>query len=261
MVNEDIRSRPGYVAITSLLCALPLVAGSAWTGFRLGLADPVLAVLAATEQPLSVRSPAGIWAMLLAVTWLALAYSRRRMAAWEAALVVLAGTAVLLRTGNAWAFGLTMAVPLARQLGSLRLSRPLLAGIGVLSVAAAAYTLLSTRPPRLPIDAARAVEQGPGGVTLADWRWASALQSASGDRDRVLAAGGLASEPIDFWMDYLRVVQGHERWAEVLDRLNVDEVVLETTQDRPAADLLRASANWRVVYDGEGALVAVRPTT
>jgi YD repeat-containing protein len=25
--------------------------------------------------------------------------------------------------------------------------------------------------------------------------------------------------------------------------------------------LLRASANWRVVYDGEGALVAVRPTT
>ena len=36
-------------------------------------------------------------------------------------------------------------------------------------------------------------------------------------------------------------------------------VVLDAAdQQRPAADLVRASADWRVIYDADGALVAAR---
>src|SRR5947209_3808406 len=104
--------------VAALGAVLPLFAAEIWSGFRIAQSDPVLSVIAATEQPLSVRSPGGVWAMLLALTWFALAYWQRRMTLWEAALVIGGGAAVLARMGNAWVFGVAMFLPLARQLST-----------------------------------------------------------------------------------------------------------------------------------------------
>src|ERR1051325_1489660 len=102
-------------------CAmLPLLASGVWSGFRLALADPTRGAVAASEQPLSVRSAGGEWAMLLALVWLGLAYWRRDARWWEMALVVLGGAAALVRTGNAWVDALALVVPLARQLALVR---------------------------------------------------------------------------------------------------------------------------------------------
>ena len=73
----------------------------------------------------------------------------------------------------------------------------------------------------------------------------------------MLASGGLASESPDFWLDYVRILQGHERWAEALQRMHVDLLVLDTRQPQ-IADLVRTSDQWRVVYDADSTLVAER---
>ena len=94
---------------------------------------------------------------------------------------------------------------------------------------------------------------------MADWRWAADLQQRLGGERRVFASAGLGSESPEAWLDYLRVAQGHERWAEALRTLGVDTVVLNAAdQQVQAAALIRGSSAWRVLYDSAGALVAER---
>jgi hypothetical protein len=245
--------------LLAIVAVLPLLAAEVWSGFRVGFSDDVLGAIAATEQPLSVRSPGGPWAMLLALTWFGLAYWRRDVTLWEAALVVLGGAAALARLGNAWIDAAAMVLPLGRQVGVVGI-RPMLLIVGAtLSVGVAALTLVSTRPPVLDSAAAQAAQASASqGTVLSDWRWAGDLQRHMGSR-QVLASGGLASESSEFWVDYLRIAQGHERWAEILQRMNVDLVVLEAAdQQHAAAELVRGSPDWQVSYDTRGSLVAQR---
>jgi hypothetical protein len=239
---------------------LPLFAVEVWSGFRLAPSDPVLSVIAATEQPLSVRSPGGLWAMLLALLWFGLAYWQRRVTWWEAGLVVVGAIAALVRLGNAWLYGLMMVAPLARQLWLVQPRPVLLAGGAALGLAVAVMMFATTRPPSLPPGAEHMVRGARDNVTVfADWRWTQALQRSAGSTRHVLAADGLASETPEFWLDYVRVTQGHERWADGLRRLGVSLVVLDAAdQDRPAANLVRQSSDWRVMYDADGVLVAER---
>jgi hypothetical protein len=231
-----------------------------WVGLRLAMADTALGVIAPTEQPLSVRSPGGPWAIGLAMAWFALAYRRRDFAWWEAVLVVIGGIAALARLGNAWLDAAALVVPLARQLTVARLSPMVLSGMAVLCVAATAVTLVMTRPPELPAAAVQAATQTAGqGTVLADWRWAGELQQRLGPNRRVWGANGLPSEANDFWLDYLRVAQGHARWAEILREKGVDLVVVDAmAQQRQMADLVRASGDWQVTFDANGVLVAER---
>jgi hypothetical protein len=244
--------------VPALSAVLPMFAPEIWSGFRIAQSDPVLSVIAATEQPLSVRSPGGLWAMLLVLAWFGLAYWQRRMTLWEAALVVLGGAAVLARLGNAWVYGLAMVVPLARQLFTCQVRREMLVALTGVSLAVSGYTLATTGPPALPAGVEQATFATTSGTVFADWHWAPDHQRAVGSRNRVLAAGGLVSEASEFWVDYLRITQGHERWADALKLMHVDLVILDTNASRPAADLVRASADWRVTFDADGALVAVR---
>jgi hypothetical protein len=124
----------------------------------------------------------------------------------------------------------------------------------------AALTLNLSRPPELSSAATQAALSAAGrGKTLADWRWAGDLQRQLGADRLVLASGGPGSESTDFWLDYVRIAKGHERWASALRQMDVDLVVLESSdQQHQAAELVRASADWRVLYDANDALVAAR---
>jgi hypothetical protein len=247
----------------SLLAAcavLPLLAPEVWTGFRLGVSDIALSVIAPTEQPLSIRSPGGLWAIALTCIWFALAYRRRDVKLWEATLVIVGGAAALLRLGNLWVDAVAMLLPLARQLAALKPFVPVQAAAATGSLLVALVIVLMVKPPELPAAASQiALATTTRGKVMADWRWAGDLQRGLGSQHQVLAAGGLGSESFDFWLDYLRVAQGHERWAQVLRQFDVDVVVLDATdQQRRTAELVRASADWRVTFDAGGALVAER---
>jgi hypothetical protein len=249
--------RPYLLAIGAVL---PLLAPEVWSGFRLAQSDGILSVIATTEQPLSVRSPAGIWAMALALGWFSLAYWRRNITLWEVALVVVGGSAALTRLGNAWLYAAAMVLPLARQLSPLNLRPLMLSAFTAVSVGVALATVLVTRPPELPPGGRQAaLASTTGARVMADWRWAGDLQRQVGAGRAVFAAGGLASESPEFWVDYLRIAQGHERWAELLRQRDVDLLVLDADdQQRAAAALVRASADWHVTFDAAGALVAER---
>jgi hypothetical protein len=246
----------------AVLAVLPLLVPALWVGLRLGMADTALGVIAPTEQPLSVRSPGGPWAIGLALAWFALAYWQRKFAWWEAGLVAIGTVAALARLGNAWVDALALVVPLARQVAVLKLRPVTVGGVAALCVAAGAVTLVMSRPPELPAAAAQAALATSGrGNVMADWRWAAEVQKGVGGTRRVWAANGLQSESQEFWLDYLRVAQGHVRWEEILRQKNVDLVVLDAAgQQRQAADLVRASAHWRVTFDADGVLIAERIT-
>jgi len=251
-------ARLAYVVATAAV--LPLVAPEVWGGFRLAMSDAVLSAMSAYEQPLSVRSPAGLWAAGLALAWFVLAYWHRNVARWEAVLVLVGGAAALARMGNLWVDAAALWLPLARQVALLKLAPGLQAAAAALGLLVAGITLAQTRPPELPVAAIAAARQSPAqGNVLTDWRWAGDLQQQLGRGREVLAASGPASEPTDFWLDYLRIAQGHERWADLLRRMDVDTVVLESeSQQHRAAELVRASPDWRVTYDVGDALVAER---
>jgi hypothetical protein len=254
------RQRFPWAYVLAACAGLPLFAPEVWSGFRLAAADPLLAAIAPGEQPLSVRSPGGEWAMLLALAWFGLAYWRRNVRAWEIALILVGGAAALVRAGNMWIDALALVAPLGRQLSLLRLPTwPLVAG-SALATAVTAVTLYTIRPPALPAVAVTAVQTADArGNVLSDWRWAATLEGDLGGRRRVFAAGGLASETPDFWLRYLRVVQDHEQWPSDLTALDASILVLDS-HDASLAHDVRASPDWRVLYDSGNALVAGRAT-
>src|SRR2546421_72455 len=71
----------------------------------------------------------------------------------------------------------------------------------------------------LPPETVAAALQSNGSAVFADWRWAPTLQAAL-PAQQVLGSKGIAGESDDYWMDYLRVVQGHERWDTILRDMN-----------------------------------------
>lgn len=234
---------------------LPLVAPEVWSGFHLALADDLLGVIAVSEQPMSVRSPGGEWAIGLALVWFALAYRQRSMHWWEPLLVLLGGTAALLRTGNAWLYAIALMPALGAQLACLRPPRKAMLAAAVVGVSVAAFTLWTTRPPTLP-HAALVAAQSVHGTVFADWRWAPELQRDLGQDRRVLGSGGLASETQAFWIDYVRIIQDFEKWPDELRGLNAEVLVLPI--DQPVIDQIRSSSEWHVVYDADNVLVAER---
>jgi hypothetical protein len=251
------------------MCAvLPLLAAESGSGFRLAPSDSVVSVISAAERPLSVRSPAGIWAVGLALVWFGLAYRQRRVALWEPAMVLIGGVLALTRLGNAWLDAAAMLGPLVRRTS---IAQPKLALASILSagsVLTAVLIVAFSRPPVLPLGVSLSTgttaEQEarwltPHGTILTNWRWAPDLQNQVGQRRVVLGAGGFSSESSDFWLDYVRLAQGHERWAELLRQMDVDMVVLEAADEQRAlADLVKASPNWQVIYAQEGTLMALR---
>jgi hypothetical protein len=159
-----------------------------------------------------------------------------------------------------WLDALALLVPLYRQLSPLALPRWQQAALGLASAIAAGALVLVSSPPALPpAGAAAAVAASAPGRILADLRWAAEVQRRAGPTRTVLAAGALASESTDFWLDYLRVAQGHERWAEILRAYEISVVVLDARdRERLAADLIRTSTDWRVLVDDGQVLVAER---
>ena len=248
------------VRLAAVGLVLPLLVPAVWGGLRLGVWDLARSVVTPSEGALGVRDPVGVWAVGVALGWFGLAYrGRNDWRWWELGLIILGGTAALVRVGNAWLDGLAVLLPIARQLQRLVLPAWVLAGLTLVGGATAAALLLLTQPAPLP-DAARtaALAAGGSGRVFSYWQWAPQLQRDVGTRRDVLAADGIGSGSEDFWLDYLRVSQGHERWTAILDQQAVDVVVLNSREQAAAAALVRAAPDWQVLDDADGALVARR---
>ena len=245
--------------LLAVAAVLPLLTSMVAAGPRLATSDVILATISPWEAALSIRGPVGIWAVCLSLTWLALAYRSRSFAVWEPLLVAVGALAALLRVGNAWLDGLALLLPLAVQLRRVHLGMraSILGALACLGMAV--WLLLLARPPRLPDSAVTAAQSAAiDSRIFADWRWAPELQQRLGRTRTVLGARGLTSETHDFWTDYVRISLGHEHWAYDLAQRSIDLVVLNAADQSDAVALVRASSDWQVLDDADGALVAKR---
>jgi hypothetical protein len=240
------------------LLVAPVFVPVAWTGLHVGLrTDPVLGVISPLEQPLSIRTVAGLWTTLLVVGWFGLALRSRQLAVWEYGCVVLGGLLALVRLGNIWLAALLLLAALARQLSTREVPRVVLAGVATLSAVVGIANWTSLKPPPLPGAVDRAV-QSTNGTVFADWRWAAGLQRELGPQRVVLGAAGLVDTPSSYWLDYVRIERGHERWDSLLDQYAARVVILEPADAPEAAQLIRTSIGWRVLVDTADVVVAER---
>lgn len=240
--------------IVAMAVVLPLIVPLIWSGYRISvLPDTVLAALSPTEAPWSIRDPLGVWALLLVLAWFGLAYRRRQAGWWELPLVLLAAAVMLPRVGNGWLTGLLLAPPLAVQLARLRDHRVLVL-VAVACAAIAVAVTAASRPPSAPDVAPRST----GGAVFADYRWAPDLQRRLPSHT-VFGVNGLYAESTDYWLDYLRVVQGHERWSQILQAYDVRVLALPVEpRQQLLRDLVRTAPEWQVVLDDGSGFVAER---
>jgi hypothetical protein len=197
----------------------------------------------------------------LVVVWFGLAYAQRRAPLWEAALVLLGAALALVRLGNVWLTAPLYVPALAARLveadTQMRRRGLVACGLAVSLCVVTAGSLLASRVPGLPSEAATVALADPGDAAVfTDWRWAPALQQALGPTRPVLGAEGLSP---DYAIDYLRVSLAHASWDAVLREHAVDLVVLDAagTQSGAAAEV-RGSPAWQIVLDADGVLVAQR---
>jgi hypothetical protein len=252
-------------SLIALLAVLPMLAPLTWQPLPLRLAfdsDVGLGALTPFEQPFTIRTFAGQWGLLLVIAWFGLAYAQRRAPLWELGLMLLGSMVALVRLGNVWLTAVLFVPPLARRLLG---AEPWLAtilgrgvvvgGLGVGLCVVTLGSLMASRSPDMPAEAARAAliepDQGP---IFSSWRWAAELQRELGPTRRVLGAGALSSE---YAMDYLRVSLAHADWDSVLWRYGVGLVVLDAADAQAVAQVRRSSA-WQVTLDRDGILVARR---
>ena len=250
--------------LLAVLAVLPILAPLVWDrGLpRLALAgDAALGALTAVEQPLTVRAFGGQWELLLVLAWFGLAYLQRRAPLWEIALVLVGAGLILVRLGNAWLTALLYVPALANRLVAAEKLMPrrglLTGGLALALCVVTAGSLVASRVPGLPAEAAIAALADPGEAPVfTSWRWAPTLQDSVGSRRAVLGGSALSADDA---MDYLRVSLAHASWDTLLRQRGVGLVVLDAAGSQSgAADEVRSSPAWQVALDADGVLVARR---
>jgi hypothetical protein len=259
-----VKEASARFAVVAAILMLPLLLQGWLDGWRVATSDPVLGTFNPSEGPLSVGAPAGAWAVALAAGWYVLAYRGRSMRWWEPLLVVGGGAIALARVGNLWVLGVLLLLPLSRQLARVRFrQRAVVFAVAILmALAVTIATLMSARPPALDQGALEAIRNNPAqGAVFTDWRWAPSLRRDLGTDQPVLPSQEVSAASEDSWVDYLRISQGNERWAALLQSQGVNLLVLTADGDqRPLATLVKSSPDWRILYQSPGVLVAQRVT-
>ncbi|MEX1096505.1 MAG: hypothetical protein WED34_10685 [Planctomycetales bacterium] len=66
--------------------------------------------------------------------------------------------------------------------------------------------------------------------------------------------------PPQVWTDYERIAQAEPGWPNLLDKYDVQTVVVDKTQQPRLNELIRSGPNWKVVYEDEqGAVLELQP--
>lgn len=259
-VGREWSIRPASLVLAVLAVAPLLTYVLARATPRLLLqANPGLGFVSELEQPLTVDALPGVLALALVLAWWGLAYRTRALAIWEPVPVLVGCVLALVRLGNVWCVGLLLVLPLAQQIGRLRLPRAgwLLAG-GVLMAANLVLGVLG-RPPTVPDAAAQTIAQlAPSGAQVFAYQpWAASLQKDLGSGDTVVDASALETWQQSDVDGYQHVSLGGLGWEDTLAQQNVSFLVLNPNSTQSwLIRQLPQSTHWQVVLDSPACLVA-----
>jgi hypothetical protein len=252
----------------------------AWTYIWELSTNPVVSKQVSEWGPPSIKTWTGFFffASLLAVC--ALFARRERRVGWLPLLelATFAVLALLAGRGVAW-WGLYAPVVLAGVMadrsparsadGAVDRSR-----IPLVVIAALAALLLLAIPTHLGTDPA---DGGPAALLFAPEQLVAVAESCAPSGTRVYTSQVYASWtefsapqlpvmvdsrielfPIDIWRDYFTVTNGQDGWQAVLDRWDVDVLIVHRGQSEGLESVIGRDPDWRAVIDTEAGKVYVR---
>jgi len=104
-------------------------------------------------------------------------------------------------------------------------------------------------------------EHPPRGLVYAPQWWSDWLAWAGPPGLKTVVSTNIHLAPKLLWTGYMRVSKGETYWSDLLNRWNVQMVVVDKAQQKKLAGEVRGSGEWRVVYEDDLGFVAVRNYT
>jgi hypothetical protein len=98
-----------------------------------------------------------------------------------------------------------------------------------------------------------------GGRMFHAQRWGSWFELAIPDH-RTFVDSRVEVFPSETWRDYTDVSEGREGWQRILDRWQIDTVVVDRSEQGGLLPLIRLDTGWRLAYADVAGLVFVRTT-
>lgn len=98
----------------------------------------------------------------------------------------------------------------------------------------------------------------PAGLVYAPQWWSDWLAWAGPPRLKTVVSTNIHLAPKLVWDGYMRVSKGETYWDNLLNRWNVQMVIVDKDQQKKLAGEVRGSGEWRVVYEDDLGFVAVR---
>lgn len=225
--------------------------------FYLSVVGAAIVVAAGARRMGRPRAGSLAWLGLLAVLG---AWALRAVAWWGIGAVPVVAVAASRLIGAPTDRAGFLAVP--GEAGRRRIPASIAAGLAVaiaigLAVVAPAEQRLTEAP--LGIAAAvRSVAASHRGVRVFDAeRWGSWLELQVPDAS-YFADSRIELIPASAWSDYVAVSGAQEGWQAILDRWQVEALVLSDTDQAGLMEAVASSVEWRVVHRDADGLVAVR---
>jgi len=101
-------------------------------------------------------------------------------------------------------------------------------------------------------------EHPPRGLVYAPQWWSDWLAWAGPPGLQTVVSTNIHLSPKLLWTGYMRVSKGETYWDDLLNRWNVQMVIVDKEEQKKLAGEVRGSADWRVVYEDGLGFVAVR---
>jgi hypothetical protein len=94
-----------------------------------------------------------------------------------------------------------------------------------------------------------------GGRLFNDTDWSAYFSWRLAPDTRVFVDNRFELHPAEVWTEYLTISRGHVTWQERLDRYGVTRLALSPHTQAGLVSAVRASPDWKLVYQDRQALV------
>jgi hypothetical protein len=240
--------------------------------FPHGLAAAVSAILLFVAYRLSYRRVRASEVLLLSVLGL-LALVHSRMLVWWG---VVAADCLAVHLAGAWMRGRRVAAqpPVRRPVWGLTAAAAALACLLLTPPGTLLLQGRSTGPSTLadelrrsassltPLDAVAFLHDRPQrGLIFNTYEWGDYLLWAGRPDMDVFVASHAHLMPRKVWLDYLRVSRGTAQWREILDRYDVNTVLVDRAGRGALILLLRQDPEWEAIYEDRMAVAFARRVT
>ncbi len=102
------------------------------------------------------------------------------------------------------------------------------------------------------------LSEGPPGELFHDMGYGSYLIWAAQPEYKVFADPRIELYSADIWRDYLSLVNALPGWEEILDKHDINTIMVRSDGEQKLVEVLEKSSGWREIYRDEAAVIFIR---